>query len=197
MLVDGTPATAEGTETVARITTALSNLTIGPPVGPAEPQEVAPPPARQPASTVAARPLVTALAAAAAAVQQLPGSPITLAHLRAGLPLPPLPDPAASTEEQWQAQGHEVRGIIGHRIIDGQLYLRVVWEDSWQPGADLAHLDELRLYRQRLQQAGDSTDVCSLAAAQLQAAEAEAEAEEAQQRRQPGGPRREPAPPRP
>ncbi len=39
--------------------------------------------------------------------------------------------------------------------------------------------------------------VCSLAAAQLQAAEAAAEAEEAQQRRQPGRPRRGPAPPRP
>ena len=102
-----------------------------------------------------------AIACAAVPGSAIPGSPIHLAYQRAGLPLPPFPDPATFEEADWAAQGHEVRAILSHWRDPGtgNLFVRVCWEDSWQQAADFAGMDELAAYAARLQASGDSTDV--------------------------------------
>lgn len=75
----------------------------------------------------------------------------------------PYPDPYSFTEEDWARQGHEVRSILDYAWVNGQLYLRVCWEDSWEPAENLARLDELHRLQQRIATEGDSTDLVSLA----------------------------------
>ncbi len=62
-------------------------------------------------------------AALAGALQALPGPPVHMAYLRAGLPMPQLDDPASFTEEDWSKQGHEVRAVIGHQMAGERLHL--------------------------------------------------------------------------
>lgn len=105
----------------------------------------------------------------------MPGSAIALAHQRMGLPLPSMPDPATFTDEDWAAQGHEVRSCLTYAWVEDQLYVRVAWDDSWEPAAALAGLDQLRLMQQRLHEDGDTTDICAIAE-QQQRQEAEEQA---------------------
>ena len=111
----------------------------------------------------------------------MPGSPIALAHLRLGLPLPSMPDPTAFTDAEWDRQGHEVRSCLDYAWVEDQLYVRVAWDDSWEPAASVAGLDELRLLQQRRRQAGDDTDIWAIAKAAREAEEQAAAALAAEQ----------------
>jgi hypothetical protein len=90
-------------------------------------------------------------------VAGLPGSPVHLLHQRLDLPLPPMPDPCTFEEEDWQRQGCEVRSVIAHRQVGERLFVRVVWEDSWEPAEALVG-PELEQY-QRSRGADADTDV--------------------------------------
>ena len=70
-------------------------------------------------------------------VAGLPGSPVDVLHQRFDLPLPPMPDPCTFEEEDWQRQGCEVRSIIAHLQVGERLFVRVVWENSWEPAEAL------------------------------------------------------------
>jgi hypothetical protein len=118
----------------------------------------------------------------ATALGELPGSPIALAYQRAGLPIPRATQPSELDEEQWAAQGYEVRGILGHAEHEGKLYVRIAWEDSWQWAGGLVG-EALDAYQARLTAGGDSTDVVGRAQRELSAAEQRERAEQQQQQR--------------
>jgi hypothetical protein len=100
-------------------------------------------------------------------VEAIPGSPLNVARLRVGLPLT-MTDPTTFTAEEWAAQGKEVREILGHTFIDGELILLVAWDAGWQSASQYADLDALTRYQQRLRQEGDLTDIVALAQQQRQ-----------------------------
>ena len=109
-------------------------------------------------------------------VAGLPGSPVHLLHQRLDLPLPPMPDPCTFEEEDWQRQGCEVRSVIAHRQVGERLFVRVVWEDSWEPAEALVG-PELEQY-QRSRGADADTDVVGWAQQRQQEEAAAEEAEE-------------------
>lgn len=119
------------------------------------------------------------------AVAALPGSPVPMARLRAGLPPGPFPDPNLFTAADWDRQGHEVRAILSHTWVGSEMFCCASWGESWHRASDFAGHDELVLYQQRLGAAGDSTDVVAIAQQQRDAQQQEEEEqEEEQQRRQ-------------
>lgn len=94
--------------------------------------------------------------------------------------LPDLPNPHELTPDEWDRQGFVAAGVIGHTWIGGKLFLRVVWQDSWQPAEDLSDCIELQRYqhselRQRHAEGSDDVhDLCDVARrqrAEQQAAE--------------------------
>ena len=103
--------------------------------------------------------------------------------------MPAFPDPATFTVVEWAEQGHVARAVLAYRFVNGRLYVRVVWEDSWQPAEDLADHIELAAYEQRLRAAGDPIDLMGIARQQAAAAAAEAAAAEAAAAAQAGAPR--------
>ncbi|PSC73499.1 50S ribosomal L2 [Micractinium conductrix] len=109
-------------------------------------------------------------------VAGLPGSPVHLLHQRLDLPLPPMPDPCTFEEEDWLRQGCEVRSVIAHRQVGERLFVRVVWEDSWEPAEALVG-PELEQY-QRSRGADADTDVVGWAQQRQQEEAAAEEAEE-------------------
>ncbi|PSC67264.1 hypothetical protein C2E20_9044 [Micractinium conductrix] len=107
-------------------------------------------------------------------VAGLPGSPVHLLHQRLDLPLPPMPDPCTFEEEDWQRQGSKVRSVIAHRQVGERLFVRVVWEDSWEPAEALVGPELEQYQRSR----GAAADTASWAQQRQQEEAAAEEAEE-------------------
>lgn len=201
-------AATEGTRVGAIPFPTLSDSSVGSPSGslPAgEPMETSPLRAvtawRSPLGSIAGSALgtprtpaaqqqLTEAELAAAFLRQVPGSHIHLAYRRLGLPLPPMPDPNSFTEEQWAAQGHEVRSCLDYRWVSERLFVRVAWEDSWEPAGELAGLVELERLQADLRAAGDGIELCAIAQQAAATMVGEEETPAPREQRQRGGARR-------
>jgi hypothetical protein len=71
---------------------------------------------------------------------------------------------------------------VGHAEHDGQLFVRVAWEDSWQPAADLVG-EALDAYQASLAAAGGTTDVAGRAQQELAAQQQAEQRQQAEQQR--------------